>query len=332
MDLRISVIIPVYNAERYVETAVRSALQFAEVKEVILVDDAGPDNSLAVCQRLAALEPRIKLMQHPGGANRGAGESRNLGMRVATEEFIAFLDADDHFLPNRFDAEHRIFAEHPDADGVYGAVGPVFEDAQSRERYERTYRHRITTVRHRVPPEDLFRGLLGFGPADFGHIHLNALTIRKRLLARMDALMTGMVLHEDSEFTIRLAWYGRLYPGSLEQPVSQRRLHPDNRYVRQLSDRSRYLFEKTLLDWMHREQVDPEIIAVRRSRMRLFAVSSARTRGTALYLAWKYRTEMRSIIFRENLFVRLAGKDTKVYHALYALAGLFWPKSAPCQA
>ena len=120
--MKISVIIPVYNAEKFVTNAVESALQFDEVFEVILVEDQSPDKALDVCKTLAKKHDRVKLFQHPDKGNHGAGESRNVGMRNATGDFIAFLDADDFFLPNRFDAERELF-KNPDVDGVYGAIG-----------------------------------------------------------------------------------------------------------------------------------------------------------------------------------------------------------------
>ena len=105
MDLQVSVIIPVYNAARFVEKAVASALAFPEVRQVVLVEDASPDDSLIVCQRLLATDPRVELVRHPDGGNHGAGASRNLGLVRSTCPFVVFLDADDRFLPGRFDAE-----------------------------------------------------------------------------------------------------------------------------------------------------------------------------------------------------------------------------------
>ncbi|WP_228442012.1 glycosyltransferase family 2 protein [Chryseobacterium nematophagum] len=103
--MKISVIIPVYNAEKYVQQAVESALQFEKVYEVILVEDGSPDNVLSVCERLRDQYPRVKLFQHADKKNHGAGASRNLGIANASGDFIAFLDADDYYLSNRFDAE-----------------------------------------------------------------------------------------------------------------------------------------------------------------------------------------------------------------------------------
>ena len=75
--MKISVITPVYNAEKYITQAVESALQFPEVWEIILVEDQSPDNALEVCKTLAEKYDRVKLFQHPDKGNHGAGASRN---------------------------------------------------------------------------------------------------------------------------------------------------------------------------------------------------------------------------------------------------------------
>ncbi|MBP7177346.1 MAG: glycosyltransferase family 2 protein, partial [Thermoclostridium sp.] len=134
MHLSVSIITPVYNAASYIVRAVESALAQPEVREVILVEDCSPDDSLAVCRQLACLYPQVKLFQHPGGVNRGAGPSRNLGIIKSTCPYIAFLDADDFYLPARFSAAQAVFEQHSDCDGVYDAVGMYYEDEASRER------------------------------------------------------------------------------------------------------------------------------------------------------------------------------------------------------
>ena len=80
----VSVVIPVYNAAAFVTQAVESALAQPEVREVVLVEDCSPDDSLAVCRQLAEKYPQVNLFQHPGGVNRGAGPSRNLGITKST--------------------------------------------------------------------------------------------------------------------------------------------------------------------------------------------------------------------------------------------------------
>ena len=230
--MRISVVIPVFNAAQFVESAVRSALVFDEVKEVLLVEDGSTDESLVVCKQLATKDPRVRLLGHPHGANAGAASSRNLGIRMATGEWIAFLDADDVYLPERFQVERTLLQEHPDADGEYGAIGVHFHDAEGEERYRRTFSRDLLGVRKRVPPEQLFEGMSG-GIPDFGHIHLNTLTVRRSCLMAMDILMRpDMRLHQDHEFVIRLSHSARLYPGLLDAPVALRGVHAQNRITR----------------------------------------------------------------------------------------------------
>lgn len=77
--MKISVIIPVYNAEKYVRRAVESALQQEKCGEVILVEDRSPDNALEVCKKLESEYKNLILYQHEGNANKGPGPSRNLG-------------------------------------------------------------------------------------------------------------------------------------------------------------------------------------------------------------------------------------------------------------
>ncbi len=230
--LAVSVVVPVYNAARFVEAAVASALQCSEVHEVLLIDDAGPDNSLAVCEALAMREPRVKLLRHPGGVNKGASASRNLGVAMATQPYIAFLDADDLFLPHRFEAEHRVFAQHPGADGVYGAIDAYFHDAEGRSRFEQRGLQELTTVTRQLPPEELFNGLIGLLPGA-GHFSLDAFTVKRASLLgcgqRMDE---DLHMNEDSEYLVRLAYHLRLYPGSIAQAVARRGVHSENRITR----------------------------------------------------------------------------------------------------
>ena len=123
----VSVIIPVYRVEHHVEKAVRSALDQPETLEVVLVEDGSPDGSLSACRKLVEeFGPRVRLFRHPGGANLGAGASRNLGVKSARGGYVAFLDADDHFLPGRFAASVPILERDGSVGGVYEADGVVF--------------------------------------------------------------------------------------------------------------------------------------------------------------------------------------------------------------
>ena len=226
----VSVVIPVYNAATFVTQAVESSLAQPEVREVILVEDCSPDDSLAVCQQLARLYPLIKLFQHPGGVNRGAGPSRNLGITSSTCPYIAFLDADDFYLPDRFAASRGVFERNLDCDGVYDAVGMYYEDEASRERWREhsITGEGITTLPGGIDPTDLFSVLIRGGK---GHIHLNGLIVRRQVLS-LSGLMDETIadtLHEDTDWVLRLSVAGKLHPGSVMEPTSMRRVHQQNR-------------------------------------------------------------------------------------------------------
>jgi glycosyltransferase involved in cell wall biosynthesis len=236
MSLTVSVVIPVYNAAPFVAHAVRSALAQPEAGEVILVEDGSSDNSLEICLELVKLSSRIKLFRHKEGANLGAGATRNFGIDKAIFEYIAFLDADDYFLPHRFKETVRVFQENADADAVYEAAGHFIQGKED------TYK--IYTINRSIAPEKLFHYLL---KGTYGHFHTNAITFKKGLLKRTNVFDTTLRLHQDSELWLRFAFYGKLYPGELQKPVTMVRMHENNRF-KHSNEASRLQFWKAVSD------------------------------------------------------------------------------------
>lgn len=230
--MRISVVIPVYNAEKYVSQAVDSVLPFDEVHEIILIEDKSPDNALQICQQLAEKHEKVKLYQHPDKKNHGAGPSRNLGIEKSTGEFVAFLDADDYFLPNRFDAEKELFKD-PKVEGVYGALGVHYYSAKAKEQYYQLFGDRLTTVYKKYAPKDVFPGQLHM-LGTFGLFTIDTLTIRREaLMDKVKPLFKPHLrLHEDTEFLFRLSYYLDLYPGILDKAIAIRGVHENNRITK----------------------------------------------------------------------------------------------------
>ncbi|SFN47793.1 Glycosyltransferase involved in cell wall bisynthesis [Chryseobacterium oleae] len=271
--MKVSVIIPVYNAEKFVSHAVESALQFEEVYEVILIEDQSPDNALQVCQQLAEKHGRVKLFQHPDKGNHGASGSRNLGIRQATGDFLAFLDADDYYLPNRFDAEKELF-NNPEVEGVYGALGVHYYSENAKEQYYKIFKDRLTTVYKKHRPEDVFFGqihMLG----TFGLFSIDTLTLRRKpLMQKMEVLFkTHLRLHEDTEFLFRLSYYLALYPGSIDKAVAMRGVHEHNRITKVDTFIINPAFSRALLwneiyNWAETEDTIPEKAKLHIKRMR----------------------------------------------------------------
>ena len=93
MNETISVVVPIYNGERYLDRCIQSiAGQTYANLEIILVNDGSQDSSAAICDAWAQKDPRIKVIHKP---NRGVSDSRNVGIQNATGNWVTFVDADD---------------------------------------------------------------------------------------------------------------------------------------------------------------------------------------------------------------------------------------------
>lgn len=127
---RISVIMPVYQAEKYLEQSVGSVLaQSFQDWELLLVDDGCKDGSPKLCDRFAAEDGRIRVFHRK--KNAGVSEARNLALHEAKGEYIAFLDADDAFLPGTLETLLEL-VERTGADSAGCAHWNVSPDGSQR--------------------------------------------------------------------------------------------------------------------------------------------------------------------------------------------------------
>lgn len=222
----ISVIIPVYNAEKYVRRAVESAINLSEVAEIILIEDGSPDNALEVCKTLQKEHPKVKLLRHENGINKGAGATRNLGISTATSKYIAFLDADDYYLSNRFDVEKILFNEQPDIDGIYGCIKAEFETEDAKELFFKRFKSEYTTLKEIIPPDDLLETLM-FG--DKGYFSTDAITLKKSVFEKVGLFDEELKLSQDTHLWFKLAAKCKLVSGNIKTPIAIRGVHADNR-------------------------------------------------------------------------------------------------------
>jgi glycosyltransferase involved in cell wall biosynthesis len=121
---RVSVITIFYNAANFLAEAIESVLgqDYCDF-ELLLVDDGSTDTGSAIALAYADREPdRIRYLHHPGNANRGMSASRNLGIREARGELIAFIDADDRWRHRKLAEQVPIFDRLPDVDASCGTV------------------------------------------------------------------------------------------------------------------------------------------------------------------------------------------------------------------
>ncbi len=118
----ISVIIPMFNAERTIRGTLFSvSRQSHDSYEILVIDDGSTDASRRIVEETArASQGRITVLQHADNANRGLSKSRNLGLRHACGEFVVFLDADDTIHSEKFAHDIAIVRAHPEIAAVVG--------------------------------------------------------------------------------------------------------------------------------------------------------------------------------------------------------------------
>lgn len=127
--MKVSVIMPAYNAEKYIEAAIRSVLRQTWTEfELLVIDDCSRDSTAEITERLAAEDGRITLLR--SAENVGVSAGRNRGVQEARGEWIAFLDSDDLWRADKLERQLALLKRHPDA--VLSYTASAFMDESGR--------------------------------------------------------------------------------------------------------------------------------------------------------------------------------------------------------
>ncbi|WP_392482964.1 glycosyltransferase family 2 protein [Nostoc sp. C110] len=118
----VSIIVIFLNAEQFIQEAIESVFaQTYENWELLLVDDGSTDGSTVIAQQYAQKYPgKVRYVEHEGHQNRGMSATRNLGIRNAKGKYIALLDSDDVWLPQKLEQQVDIMESHPETAMVFG--------------------------------------------------------------------------------------------------------------------------------------------------------------------------------------------------------------------
>ncbi len=222
MDFLVSVIVPVYNGEAFIKKAITSICQQPEVHEIIVINDGSKDKTQEILDKLRLEYPIIKVFFHENKSNKGRSASRNLGIRKITGNFIAFLDADDYYLNNRFKNDKKIFVENYECDGVYNAIGAHFYRKASKNEQVIL---ELTTMTRKIEPDNLFEVLLS---GDYGHFSIDGLTVKKKVFEKAGIFNEQLMVSEDTELIYKMALKCKLLTGIIDQPVAIRGVHEKN--------------------------------------------------------------------------------------------------------
>ena len=250
----VSVIIIFLNPGRYLSEAIDSVVgQTFSDWELILVDDGSSDQSTEVALRWARLRPsQIRYVDHPDHANRGMSESRNRGIREARGRYVAFLDADDVYLPQRLAAHVAVLERQPcvamvQSDQVYWYC---WRDRLGREAMEECSRPPMflgdAVIR---PPQGLY---MLFGVPDAFNAP-SSLTIRRSVALDLGGFENQFrSLYEDQVFLTKVYAHRIVY--ALQRRLVKYRIHAGGSLVTALAEsgdgQSRF-FEagRRLRDW-----------------------------------------------------------------------------------
>lgn len=190
----ISVVVPVYNVERYLDACVRSALELKTEVELVLVDDGSTDSSGALCDSWAEKDSRVRVIHQKNG---GLSAARNTGIQNAHGSHVLFLDSDDFLDPKETD---RMLGQLTDtADVLLGLYDNYYMDTH---RCERENCNGFLKLRGETTMEDFLAAV----PADGSSCYMVAVRFicRREFLLAHDLLFFEGIYHEDEEWTQRL--------------------------------------------------------------------------------------------------------------------------------
>ena len=162
---KVSIIVPVYNVEKYLERCLNSLRnQTLSDIEIILVDDSSTDSSLDICKKMEMEDSRIKVIHKE---NEGAGKARNAALAIANGEYIGFVDSDDFVELNMFETLYNKAIQYSSdlvMSGVLFVDGNMF--SEKGESIRKTYFENDTQFDTKETLEKLRMGIVGSLPED----------------------------------------------------------------------------------------------------------------------------------------------------------------------
>lgn len=219
-------IIPVYNAVAFIDRTLTSCLNQEYLDELVLVDDCSTDSTWEVCMRWKEQHPTlITILKSSEEGNTGPAVARNRGILDARNDWIAFLDADDVMMPDRFRVVHQRLQQYPEADGVHESIGVEFSNADAEKQYQALGKPYVTGIKREIGPDELLDALIR-SKAN-GYFSLNGLTIHRRVFQKTGYLFPYRYC-EDSSFILRLASCCMIVQGDIDRLVANRVVHGHN--------------------------------------------------------------------------------------------------------
>ncbi len=204
MNPKISVIIPVYNVENYLKEAIDSViLQSSTPYEVIIIDDGSTDSSGHLLEKYYSSFPFIKILHTK---NNGLGEARNVGIRIATGDYIYFFDSDDIAVNGLLETFTKVYSENVDIDIFCFSAKSFFDENKST-----THKSSVLPTYNRGERKIYPDGISAFNSMSINNRFFpNAwLYIFSRNIILDNGIFFKAIIHEDEEFSPKLFFHAK---------------------------------------------------------------------------------------------------------------------------
>lgn len=210
--MQVTVIIPVYNAFPFLDKSIQSALDQKQTREVLLIDDRSTDGSLKICKKWELKDSRVKLLVNEG--TKGAGAARNVGLRHATCEYVAFLDADDYYLNGRFDEDLQLFTNLKEIEVIANPLIILTSDQKNAKGINLVYEHnQIIGYKPSYSIIDLSEFTKG------NRFCITGLTLKRKLFDKIGNFDEHLKQCQDTDLIIRMIIDSRMISGNIAKPV-----------------------------------------------------------------------------------------------------------------
>ncbi|MEA5466982.1 glycosyltransferase family 2 protein [Leptothoe sp. PORK10 BA2] len=207
-NLLVSIVIPAYNAAKFLSEVIQSVLnQSYQNWELLVIDDGSTDNTAELVSKYSKKDSRVRLISKENG---GVSVARNLGAQLAEGELIAFLDSDDLWLPDKISAHVNYMSSHPQ-------VGVSFARVELIETNGKTTNKLTDNITDTLQPQDLFYS----NPT----VTTSNLVIRKSVFQALNGFDESMQYNEDIDLLFRLAIQDKWKIKGIDQVLVQYRLH-----------------------------------------------------------------------------------------------------------
>ncbi len=219
--MKVSVIIPVYNAFQFLDKSIQSVLNQHQTGEVLLIDDRSTDGSWEKCVEWVEKDSRVKLYKNEG--TKGVGAARNIGLGNATCAYIAFLDADDYYLEVRFDEDENVFNTKSEIIATSNCVEIKTEDNKEVTGLNALF---INGDKIAFPQSNCKYDMYDFFKGST--LHLNGLTIKREIIENIVGFDETFKQSEDTNFIFRLLLEGKVMSTNVDKAKAVYSIHGTN--------------------------------------------------------------------------------------------------------